>query len=71
MEEQKSNDKEDCVLEEKKRILDEDDNAYKVLAMLFEPIVSEEFQKIKEEEKKVSVIPALLAKESTDYRPRI
>lgn len=58
-------------MEEKKRILDEDDNAYKVLAMLFEPIVSEEFQKIKEGEKKVSIMPALLAKKNTDYRPRI
>lgn len=58
-------------MEEKKRILDEDDNAYKVLAMLFEGMVTEEFQKIKDQEKKVSIIPALLAKESGNHRPRI
>lgn len=32
-----------------KRFLDEDENAYRVLAMLFEPIVSESFAKMKEE----------------------
>lgn len=58
-------------MEEQKRLLDEDDNAYKVLARLFEPMVSEEFQKKKTEEKKVSIIPALLNKESGNYRPRI
>lgn len=58
-------------MEEKKRILDEDDNAYKVLAMLFEPVVSEEFRKMKSEEKKISIIPASLNKESGNYRPRI
>ena len=32
-----------------KRFLDEDENAYRVLAMLLEPIVSESFVKMKKE----------------------
>ena len=35
-----------------KRFLDEDANAYRVLAMLLEPIVSESFAKMKEEHAK-------------------
>lgn len=58
-------------MEEKKRMLDDDENAYKVLAMLFEPIISEEFRMMKEEEKKVSVIPGFLTESKRDYRPRI
>ena len=58
-------------MEENKRMLDEDMNAYKVLVMLFEPIVSEEFRMRKEEEKKDSVIPAFLTENRGDYRPRI
>lgn len=45
---------------EKKRMLDDDENAYKVLAMLLEPIVSEEFRSMNEEAKKDSVIPGFL-----------
>ena len=52
-------------------MLDDDENAYKVLAMLFEPIISEEFRMMKEEEKKVSVIPGFLTESKRDYRPRI
>ena len=33
-----------------KRLLDDDKNAYKVLAMLLEPIVSESFEKMKKEQ---------------------
>ncbi|MDD5885658.1 MAG: hypothetical protein PUC66_06500 [Erysipelotrichaceae bacterium] len=35
-----------------KRILDDDRDAYKVLAMLLEPIVSESFEKMKKEQGK-------------------
>lgn len=59
------------VLDEKKRMLDDDENAYKVLAMLFEPVISEEFWIMKEEEKKVSVIPGFVTENKGDYRPRI
>lgn len=58
-------------MNEKTRMLDDDENAYKVLAMLFEPIISEEFRMMKEEEKKVSVIPGFLIESKRDYRPRI
>lgn len=58
-------------MDEKKRMLDEDENAYKVLAMLFEQIVSEEFRVMKEEKKKVSAIPGFLTESKGDYRPRI
>ncbi len=58
-------------MNEKTRMLDDDENAYKVLAMLFEPIISEEFRMMKEEEKKVSVIPGFLTESKRDYRPRI
>ena len=34
------------------RLLDDDKNAYKVLAMLLEPIVSESFEKMKKEQGK-------------------
>lgn len=63
--------KEEYVLDEKKRMLDDDENAYKVLAMLFEPVISEEFWIMKEEEKKVSVIPGFVTENKGDYRPRI
>ena len=63
--------KEEYVLEEKKRILDDNENAYTVLAMLFETVISEEFWIMKEEEKKVSVIPGLVTENKGDYRPRI
>lgn len=58
-------------MDEKKRMLDDDENAYKVLAMLFEPVISGEFRIMKEEEKKVSVIPGLVTENKGDYRPRI
>lgn len=58
-------------MEEKKRMLDNDENAYTVLAMLFEPVISEEFRIIKEEEKKVSVIPGFVTENKGDYKPRI
>ena len=35
-----------------KRLLDDDKNAYKVLAMLLEPIVSESFEKMKKEQER-------------------
>ena len=63
--------KEEYVLEEKKRMLDDDENAYTVLAMLFETVISEEFWIMKEEEKKVSVIPGFVTENKGDYRPRI
>ena len=63
--------KEEYVLNEKKRMLYDDENAYTVLAMLFEPVISEEFRIMKEEEKKCSVIPGFLTKSKRDYRPRI
>ena len=63
--------KEEYVLEEKKRILDDNENAYTVLAMLFETVISEEFWIMKEEEKKVSVIPGFVTENKGDYRPRI
>lgn len=63
--------KEEYVLEEKKRMLDDDENAYTVLAMLFEMVISEEFRIMKEEEKKVSVIPVFVTENKGDYRPRI
>ena len=63
--------KEEYVLDEKKRMLDDDENAYKVLAMLFEPVISEEFWIMKEEEKKVSVIPGFVTENKGNYRPRI
>lgn len=58
-------------MEEKKRMLDDDENAYTVLAMLFETVISEEFWIMKEEEKKVSVIPGFVTENKGDYRPRI
>lgn len=58
-------------MDEKKRMLDDDENAYTVLAMLFEPAISEEFRIMKEEEKKVSVIPGFGTENKGDYRPRI
>lgn len=58
-------------MNEKTRMLDDDENAYKVLAMLFEPIISEEFRMMKEKEKKVSAIPGFLIESKRDYRPRI
>ena len=58
-------------MDEKKRMLDDDENAYMVLAMLFEPVISEEFRIMKEEEKKVSVIPGFVTEHKGDYRPRI
>ena len=58
-------------MDEKKEMLDDDENAYKVLAMLFEPVISEEFWIMKEEEKKVSVIPGFVTESKWDYRPRI
>lgn len=63
--------KEEYVLEEKKRMLDDDENAYTMLAMLFETVISEEFRIMKEEEKKVSVIPGFVTENKGDYRPRI
>lgn len=63
--------KEEYVWEEKKRMLDDDENAYTVLAMLFETVISEEFRIMKEEEKKVSVIPGFVTENKGDYRPRI
>ena len=58
-------------MEEKKRILDDNENAYTVLAMLFETVISGEFRIMKEEEKKVSVIPGFVTENKGDYRPRI
>lgn len=58
-------------MDEKKRMLDDDENVYKVLAMLLEPIVSEEFRMMNEVEKKDSVIPGFLTENKGDYRPRI
>ena len=58
-------------MNEKKRMLYDDENAYTVLAMLFEPVIFEEFRIMKEEEKKCSVIPSFLTKSKRDYRPRI
>ena len=58
-------------MNEKKRMLYDDENAYTVLAMLFEPVISEEFRIMKEEEKKVSVIPGFVTEHKGDYRPRI
>lgn len=58
-------------MDEKKRMLDDDENAYKVLAMLLEPIVSEEFRMMNEVENKDSVIPGFLTESKWDYRPRI
>lgn len=52
-------------------MLDDDENAYIVLAMLFETVISEEFWIMKEEEKKVSVIPGFVTENKGDYRPRI
>ena len=63
--------KEEYVLDEKKRMLDDDEKAYKVLAMLLEPIVSEEFRMMNEAEKKDSVIPSFPTESKWDYRPRI
>lgn len=58
-------------MNEKKRMLYDDENAYTVLAMLFEPVISEEFRIMKEEEKKVSVIPGFVTENKGDYKPRI
>lgn len=58
-------------MNEKKRMLYDDENAYTVLAMLFEPVISEEFRIMKEEEKKVSVIPGFVTENKRDYKPRI
>lgn len=58
-------------MEGKKEMLDNDENAYTVLAMLFEPVISEEFRIMKEEEKKVSVIPGFVTENKGDYKPRI
>lgn len=58
-------------MNEKKRMLYDDENAYTVLAMLFEPVISEEFRIMKEEEKKVSVIPGFVTENKEDYKPRI
>lgn len=58
-------------MNEKKRMLYDDGNAYMVLAMLFEPVISEEFRIMKEEEKKVSVIPGFVTENKWDYKPRI
>ena len=55
----------------KKRMMGEGANAYKALAMSFEPIASKEFRLRKEEERKDSVIPVFLTEKSEDYRPRI
>lgn len=55
----------------KKRMLDDDENAYTALAMLLEPIVSEEFRMMNEKAKKDSVIPGFLTENKGDYRPRI
>lgn len=52
-------------------MLEDDENVYKVLAMLWKTIVSEEFWLIKKEENKGSVIPGFLTKSKRDYRPRI
>ena len=58
-------------MEEKKRMLDDDENVYTVLAMLLEPIVSEEFRMMNEKATKDSVIPGFLTENKGDYRPRI
>lgn len=58
-------------MNEKKRMLDDDENANMMLAMLFEPVIPEGFRIMKEEEKKCSVIPGFLTKSKRDYRPRI
>ena len=58
-------------MEEKKRMLDDDENVYTVLAMLLEPIVSEEFRMMNEKATKDSVIPGFLNENKGDYRPRI
>lgn len=58
-------------MNEKKRMLNDDENAYTVLAMLLEPVISEEFRIMKKEEKKVSVISGFVTESKRDYRPRI
>lgn len=58
-------------MNEKNRMLDNDENAYMVLAMLFEPVISEGFRIMKEEEKKVSVIPGFVTENKGDYKTRI
>lgn len=52
-------------------MLDDDENAYTVLAMLFDPVIPEEFRIMKEKEKKDSVIPGFLTKNKRNYKPRI
>ena len=52
-------------------MLDDDENVYTVLAMLLEPIVSEEFRMMNEKATKDSVIPGFLTENKGDYRPRI
>lgn len=55
----------------KNRMLDDDENAYTVLAMLFDPVIPEGFRIMKEKEKKDSVIPGFLTKNKRNYKPRI
>ena len=43
--------------EKEKRTIEEDANVYKVLAMLLEPVVAKEYEKMKADEQKVMIIP--------------
>lgn len=52
-------------------MLDDDENAYTVLAMLFDPVIPEGFRIMKEKEKKDAVIPGFLTKNKRNYKPRI
>ncbi len=51
-------------MKENRRMLDEDRNAYRLLAALFEPIVSEELRMRKVEEKKDYVISVFLTEKT-------
>ena len=61
-------------MEERKGVLDEDENAYKVLAMLFEPIVYRMFMEEKaknEEMKKKADLPTVSMIATEGGKPRI
>lgn len=61
-------------MEEGKGILDEDENAYKVLAILFEPIVYRMFMEEKEkteEAKKKGDLPTISIVATEGRKPRI
>ena len=45
--------------EKEKRTIDDDPNAYKVLAMLFEPIVTREYERMKTHDTTLADCPVL------------